>query len=105
VNDEQRAALAASPARTLLHTVREYLDEHAPLWRDFPGSLPRGLRLEMHPSVRSAVLHELGLEWPPEPGAAESAFGVPVKVTTDLPEGGWRLVVVTEDVLTGGKMP
>jgi hypothetical protein len=28
-----------------------------------------------------------------------------VKITPDLPEGTWRLVVVTEDVKTGGKLP
>ena len=32
----------------------------------------------------------------------ESAM--PVKITPDLPEGAWRLVVVTEDVKLGGKL-
>ena len=93
-----------SPARMLLSSVRDYLNEHAPAWQNFPVGAPRGLRLEMHPSVRRALMREFDLDWPAEPEAAESAYGIPVKVSEDLPEGTWRLVVVTEDVLAGGKL-
>lgn len=103
-----------SPARLLLAAVRDYLDEHYPHW-DLQGgagtALPEGLRLEIHPRVHYTLAADAGTySWPREPGDSfeelyRRTFRLPVKVTPDMPEGTWRLVVVTEDVLTGGKMP
>jgi hypothetical protein len=95
----------AGPARTLLDAVTGYLDKHYPHW-DLQGSagaaLPEGLRLEMHPNVRLLIAPEAGSDfwW----ADMRRALRMPVKVDADLPEGGWRLVIVTEDVLAGGKM-
>lgn len=64
--------------------------------------LPEGLRLEMHPSVRGMLYRDPDL-WP-HMGDIDPAekFEVPVRLSTELPPGGWRLVIITEDVLTGG---
>lgn len=96
-------AAAISPAKALLIAVREYLDEHYPHWTFAAGVLPAGLRLEMHPRVRMRIMTDAyAWDWPP--GGWAPVFGVPVKVTTDLPDGTWRLAVITEDVLLGGKL-
>jgi hypothetical protein len=98
------------PAKMLLIAVTEYLDEHYPHWRVSQQSLPEGLRLEMHPRVHYTLAADAGTySWPREPGDSfeelyRRAFRLPVKITPDLPEGTWRLVVVTEDVKLGGKL-
>jgi hypothetical protein len=98
-------APAIGPAKLLLIAVYEYLDEHYPHWRVNPQTaLPDGLRMEMHPATRMMIMRdEESRHWPMDDLAR--VFCVPVKIAADLPEGYWRLVVVTEDVLTGGKMP
>lgn len=63
---------------------------------------PPGLRLEMHPSVRQWLLvsdDELLRHCRNLP---DELFAIPVLVTTHLPEGRWRLVIVTEEVILGG---
>ena len=98
------------PAKTLLIAVTGYLDEHYPYWTP-GGALPGGLRLEMHPRVHYTPAQDSDTyEWPREPGDSfeelyRRTFRLPVKITPDLPEGTWRLVVVTEDVKLGGKLP
>jgi hypothetical protein len=93
------------PAKTLLIAVTEYLDEH------YPDSLPAALRMEMRPSVYYAIMNDADTySWPREPGDSGEemltrTFTVPVRIVTDLPDGTWRLVVVTEDVLLGGGLP
>jgi hypothetical protein len=97
-------APAIGPAKLLLAAVYNYLDDRYPYWRVSPQSLPDGLRMEMHPATRMMIMRDdESRHWPVDDLAR--VFCVPVKVTTDLPEGYWRLVVVTEDVLVGGKMP
>jgi hypothetical protein len=89
--------------RHLVTSVNEYVHEH---W--MPGQrLPDGLRLEMHPAVRH-LLHMDADLW--ERSGWETTAGdwfpVPVKVNPDLDKDGWRLVIVTEEVLMlGGRMP
>ena len=98
------------PARLLLIAVTEYLDEHHPYWRVSPQSLPEGLRMEMHPRVHYTLAQDSDTYfWPREPGDSfeelyRRTFRLPVKITPDLPEGTWRLVVVTEDVKIGGRL-
>jgi hypothetical protein len=92
------------PAKTLQHAVRAWLDDHYPYWRTLPQTLPDGLRLEMHPLVERLMWRDREVfTWgPPTVETLQSAFGVPVKVTTDLPDSTWRLAVVTEQVMLGG---
>jgi hypothetical protein len=101
-----------SPARVLLCAVRDYLDERWPL-RDIAGHAkpPPGLRLEMHPAVWYVLMTDLSLwqyaDGADRPGAikaAEEKFGLPIVIDHRLPERAWRLVIVTEDVLLGGKL-
>jgi hypothetical protein len=98
------------PAKTLLIAVTRYLDEAYPHWDIAPSVLPDGLRLEMHPRTHYALARDQDTYfWPREPGDSfeelyRHTFRLPVKITPDLPEGTWRLVVVTEDVKTGGKL-
>jgi hypothetical protein len=92
-----------SPAKMLLVAVTAYLDEHYSLWRLNEARLPAGLRVEMHPYVRYLIIRdEEARYWPADD--LKTVFGLPVKVTPDLPDGTWRLVIVTEDVLAGGKL-
>lgn len=86
----------------LIGIVRQYADDHR-----FTG-LPEGLRLEMHPSVRYSIMRcerptyaafVSGEEPTPFPEQ------IPVVITPLLERGAWRLVIVKEDVINGGKMP
>lgn len=91
-----------SIVRAMEVAVHEWLNEHHPVYgQGYHPPLPDGLRLEMHPSVmyalrRVSVPNYLD-NWKPP-------YEVPVKVTTDLPTGMWRLVTVTENVHLGGKI-
>lgn len=94
----ERDAVAA-----LISTVAEWASKNSPPF----GTMPEGIRLEMHPSVRHAIVRNWlpryseftsGQELPTPPQ-------IPVHVTTDLPRDAWRLVVVKEDVITGGTVP
>ena len=86
----------------LIGLLEQYVRDLGP----FPV-LPEGIRLEMHPSVRHAIMRN----WTPKyadfvSGEEPKPFPpqIPVKVTTDLEHGAWRLVVVKEDVINGGVM-
>jgi hypothetical protein len=98
------------PAKALLYTVTGYLNETYPHWQTRWGALPDGLRLEMHPRVHYTLAADSDTYfWPREPGDSfeelyRRTFRLPVKITPDLPESTWRLVVVTEDVKLGGKL-
>ena len=99
------------PARALLIAVTECMDEQYPGWQYRTSMPPAGLRLEMHPRVYYELVKDPDTDhWPREPGDSfeeiyRRVFRLPVKITPDLPEGTWRLVVVTEDVKLGGKLP
>ncbi len=87
----------------LIGLVEQYVRDLGP----FPV-LPEGIRLEMHPSVRHAIMRhwmpdyrDFVSDGEPKPFPPQ----IPVKVTTDLERGAWRLVVVKEDVINGGVMP
>lgn len=98
------------PAKALYLAVRTALDERYPFWVTNPGTLPDGLRVEMHPRVHYTLAADPDTYmWPREPGDLfeelyARTFSLPVRITPDLPEGTWRLVVITEDVLLGGKL-
>lgn len=100
----------ANPAKVLLAAVTAHLDEQYPLWRTNPQTVPAGLRMEMHPRAHYMLVRDPETNtWPREPGDSfeelyARTFRIPVKITSDLPEGYWRLVVVTEDVLLGGRL-
>lgn len=72
------------------------------------GSVPV-VRLEMHPAVQYEIYSDPDTPWLLRilsPGFTkddlEALFGVPVKVTSELGDGCWRLVAVTEQVITEG---
>lgn len=100
----------ACPGWTAAQAAVRYLVTYVPgylLERYGPVSeYPRGLRLEMHPSVSRLLMMDADL-WlrPGREATLDDFFPVPVKVTTDLPPGSWRLVIVTEETLAGGKVP
>jgi hypothetical protein len=102
-----------TPGKALLIHVRKILDERWPM-RDVPGHAkpPEGLRLELHPLAANHLFTDSSLGWkysdgsPSEQLAAADKFGLPVKILgLDLEPGAWRLVIVTEEVLDGGRMP
>jgi hypothetical protein len=79
--------------------MKHLLDTYGPRRK---GWLPAGLRLEMHPTVnRRLMTDEKYYTWPGEMSTREQLL---VKVTTDVPPGTWRLVIVVEDVLLGGRL-
>jgi len=91
--------------RTLLLAIREKLRElygHEAL----KPQLPPGLRLEMHPDLFNRVLTDADLTYRSgnfiEP--VQEYFGLPVKVVPELPRLGFRLVVITEELLLGGSL-
>lgn len=86
--------------RELVHAVAQKLyDEYGP---PLHRRLPEGLRLEVHPSVMTMIYQDPALWEHLDDTDPAAKFEVPVKVTVDQPIGGWRLVIVTEDVLMGG---
>lgn len=99
-----------NPAKALYIAVRQALDDRYPFWAANPLALPEGLRVEMHPRAHYMLVRDPEINtWPREPGDSfeelyARTFRIPVKITSDLPEGYWRLVVVTEDVLLGGRL-
>lgn len=91
------------PAMSLLNTVYQHLDDRYPGWRAM-RQLPDGLRLEMHPVVyRKIMTDQETWAWGPQVDLSEH-FQVPVKLTTELSAGTWRLVVVIENVLGSGTL-
>ena len=88
----------------LVKVVEDYVAER---WRLDGYDLPEGLCLEMHPHVYYMILRN----W--TPGYSTFVSGrelplpaeVPVKISPDLPDGTWRLAVITAEVINGGVMP
>jgi hypothetical protein len=106
LSDETRSDLPAPSGdlhtniKDLIASIEQYLsDTYGPpqLRR-----LPPGLRLEIHPAVyrhiRCDPEHYL---WPEE---MRDVTKIPVKVTHEISTDTWRLVIVTEDVLLGGRL-
>jgi hypothetical protein len=95
-----------SQGKALMYAIRDELTKrYGPFWGH---SLPAGLRLEMHPSTVNLLYQDSEL-W--EHGYTETidtlilrAFSVPLKITLDVEEDHWRLVIVTENVLLGGRL-
>jgi hypothetical protein len=86
--------------RDLIASIEQYLlDTYGP---QNLRRLPDGLRLEIHPAVfrhiRRDPEHYL---WPEE---LSQVSKIPVKVTYGIPTDTWRLVIVVEDVLLGGRL-
>lgn len=104
---------AITPGQALLTHVRGILDDRWPM-RGTPGCAkpPDGLRLEMHPAVWYGLLTDRAV-WPglafssatSEVRAVEELFGTRIRIDSKLPGASWRLVVITEEILDGGKMP
>lgn len=91
--------------RKLLAEVTQYLgDKYGP---PAPGAvttcLPQGLRLEMHPLVYRQIVMDPDHDIWPSRAALSERFGVEVKLADEIPEGTWRLVIMTVKVLLDGK--
>jgi len=101
-----------TPGEAMVARVYQILtDRYGPSYRwQYEGSrLPEGLRLEIHPLTGNLLMQDPEL-WERDtwdvyhpPGLAEM-FRCPVKVTPDAPAGGWRLVIVTEELIDGGTL-
>ncbi len=87
----------------LFAVVRQYAREHNPPFTPKP-QLPEGIRLEMHPLVRYMIIRNMDYRDVFTDDLSDRV-DIPVKINTELPEYGWRLVIVTEDVINGGVMP
>lgn len=91
-------------AQAMLAAVeRRLVEEYGPheLWN--VTTFPPGLRLEVHPTAFYAFFRDVyTIGWVASMGSLSAAFRVPAIVSPSLPERGWRLVVVTENVLLGG---
>lgn len=104
----------ATDASRLVRFIEGFLMEnYGPAIRDSQTGkwelhgLPEGIRLEVHPSVYHALLADVSLYSIADfQGGAkpEDKFSVPVKVTPEVGDRYWRLVVVAEKVLTGGRL-
>jgi hypothetical protein len=103
---------APVPSKTT-ESPRELIDNigrYVKVWAgpDYPGKIspPEGLRLEMHPTVRIALLRDdtVSANLPFGNDPLSELFKIPVTVNADLPVGGWRLVIVTEDILLLGAL-
>jgi len=73
------------------------------------GPLPAGLRLELHPEARYALLLSEDLFRHPAllPSGdlpVQQLFRVPMRVNPDLPARSWRLVIVNEEELAAGRL-
>jgi hypothetical protein len=95
--DEKTAVIA------LTEVVDKYVREHNPPFTPRP-EIPEGIRLEIHPAVYHMLLRNMAEEYISMKDPLER-FPLPVKVTTDVPKYGWRLVIITEEVINGGVMP
>lgn len=88
--------------KPLKEAVARVLEErYGPMWRYLPR--PEGLRLEVHPLLHRRLMQDpegWGGSW----GSLAEQFQVPVRITTDLPGGTWRLAIITEDVLGRGHL-
>lgn len=91
------------PVRALYIAVTAWLDATYPFWRE-GQLLPAGLRLELHPKAYNVLRQdpEGWRAWDGRPEGLGRMLAVPVRVNHDLPPGGWRLVIITEDVKIGG---
>jgi len=103
---EPTPSAAVSSPRELISNIQRYVK----IWAgpDYPGKVwpPEGLRLEMHPTVRIALLRDktVSHNLPFGNDPLSDLFQMPVRVNGDLPAGGYRLVIVTEDILLIGSL-
>lgn len=91
---------------TLRNAVHAKMDELWPLWRNHPGTLPEGLVLQLHPRALNKILQDQDM-WDlilPAGSEVGDKFRLPVKVTSELEPGHFRLAVITEKVFLGGKL-
>lgn len=91
---------------TLRNTVHAKMDELWPLWRQHPGTLPEGLVLQIHPRALNKILQDPEMWdsiWDTESKIGDK-FRLPVKVTSELEPGHFRLAVITEKEYLGGKL-
>jgi hypothetical protein len=94
---------AWSPAKDLAYHVAAFIKrEYGPFT---PPRIPPGLRLELGHAARYEVYADLHRYTSPGADPMAAAFAIPVEVNPDLPERGWRLVIVTEDELEHGTLP
>lgn len=92
--------------RALIEVIEQYiLDTWPYLPRDKAiAQLPEGLRLEIHPLVYYMFMRNLMQDFALTANPLKR-IPVPVKITPEMPRYGWRLVIVTEEVINGGLMP
>jgi len=95
-----------SPGKEFVMKVyQELVDRYGPsyLWN---VELPTGLRLELNPRLRYLLWTDPELNdymsMSFVPGGPEDQFRVPVKYNPELPSNSWRLVIVTEDLISDG---
>lgn len=92
-------------AEVLVRSIRSFLNERYGPYNHYPENL----RLEMHPTLEYPILRDVELAKTRGRFGSLSEFfsgifGVPCTRNAELPERSWRLVIVTEEVLTGGKL-
>jgi hypothetical protein len=89
--------------RALFAVLDQYVLDHTPYFNAEPR-LPEGLRLEIHPYVYYMLMRS-GIEDLRMMKEPLERIPVPLKITPEMPAYGWRLVIVTEEVINGGLMP
>ncbi len=93
-----------SQVGALIKIVGDYAVAH---YRPGGGyDFPEGLVLEMHPRVRYMIMQNWAPSYSAFVSGRELPFPaeIPLRVNPDLPDGTWRLAVVTVEVISGGRM-
>jgi len=96
------AVKTTGPRKLLEWAIVQYMDEHYPSYGVKRWSPPPNLRLELHPSTHHLIRQDPDFEYPGS--EISEKLQIPMKINRDLGEGEWRLVVVTEDVKTEGRL-
>lgn len=99
--------VSAGDVKAMVRYVQDYVRDE---WTY--SKPPEGARLEIHPAVRILLLQDpevigygrLCSDDVSLQDLLELLFKVPVKVSRELEPYTWRLVIVTEDVKTGGRL-
>lgn len=103
---------APTPGHLLIAVAKKMTETYGPFWDRNPA--PEGLRLELHPGLCNRIWSTPGfMSYPAFAGSGSGPsweealgekFGVLVIVNPRLPRDCFRLVVVTEEILLGGRL-